>query len=96
MRKDREPTPTAQQPHEGKKISMRYADWNEDESAGGGLKTILKTKNGAQVLPGTKDERAMVTSWSAHCAADADLRARFSTWRELAAGLEIHQGSRSD
>lgn len=43
----------------------------------------------ARVLPGPVDERATVGAWSAHLAADADLRTKAKPYRALAAQLSI-------
>lgn len=53
------------------------------------MSTVVET-SGAQVLPDMRDEQATVTGWEAHCAADADLRARFAPWKALAASLKVH------
>ena len=44
---------------------------------------------GARVLPRPADERATVTSWAAHLACDADLRAVAEPYRSLASRLTI-------
>ena len=45
--------------------------------------------NGAQVLPPSKDQQATVSAWSAHLAADADMRVKYGTYRALAAVLTV-------
>lgn len=44
---------------------------------------------GARVLPRPADERATVTSWAAHLACDADLRAVAAPYRSLASRLTV-------
>jgi len=52
--------------------------------------SVVVEQSGAQVLPDVRDQRAEVTAWFAHLAADADLRTRSPLFRELAERLEVH------
>jgi hypothetical protein len=45
--------------------------------------------NGAQVLPDVKDPQATVSAWSAHLAADADMRVKFGSYALLALSLKV-------
>lgn len=53
------------------------------------MSTVIEVETSAQLLPVAKGTNRLGTSWSAHQAADADLRARFPYWREVAARLEV-------
>ena len=53
---------------------------------------IVFEANGAQVLPNVNDERAIVTSWAAHIACDADLRTSNPIWRGIASRLIVKAG----
>ena len=45
--------------------------------------------NGAQVLPAVGDPQATVSAWSAHLAADADMRVKYSSYALLALSLTV-------
>ena len=45
--------------------------------------------NGAQVMPAVDDPQATVSAWSAHLAADGDMRAKYGTYRALAEVLTV-------
>lgn len=51
--------------------------------------TVVIETGGAQILPPVGDERATVSAWAAHLAADADLRAKSPEYAALAASLFI-------
>lgn len=50
---------------------------------------VVQQRTGAQVLPPVGDWHATISGWHAHCAADADLRAKSPWWAKLAAGLVV-------
>lgn len=45
--------------------------------------------SGAQILPPARDERATVSAWAAHLAADADQRVKAPEYAALAEALEV-------
>ncbi|MGO1547996.1 hypothetical protein [Microbacterium gubbeenense] len=53
------------------------------------MSRVIERGTGAQLLPVAVGVDMLGTSWQAHCAADADLRARFPYWREVAGTLEV-------
>ena len=53
------------------------------------MSRVIERETGAQLLPVADGQDMLGTSWQAHLAADADMRARFPYWREVAAGLEV-------
>ncbi len=53
------------------------------------MSRVIERETGAQLLPVAVGVQMLGTSWQAHCAADADLRARFPYWREVAETLEV-------
>ncbi len=52
---------------------------------------VVETSTGAQVLPPSDDQKAKTSSWIAHLANDADLRARSEQFQRIAASLEIRK-----
>ena len=50
---------------------------------------VVTEASGAQVLPNVNDERAIVTSWAAHIACDADLRTSNPIWHGIASRLIV-------
>lgn len=53
------------------------------------MSRVIERATGAQLLPIADGIDMLGTYWQAHCAADADLRARFPYWREVAEALEV-------
>ncbi len=53
------------------------------------MSRVIERATGAQLLPIADGIDMLGTSWQAHCAADADLRARLPYWREVAETLEV-------
>lgn len=50
---------------------------------------VVEEGSGAQVLPPIADQRATVTGYQVHCAADSDLRAKSMAYRSLAGRLVV-------
>lgn len=48
---------------------------------------LVEAASGAQVMPYVADDRQTVTTYSAHLAADADMRTKFPRYRVLAGDL---------
>ena len=55
------------------------------------MSKIVERETGATLLPPAGAERAEYTSWVAHCAADADLRAKVPLWADIAADLLVER-----
>ena len=53
------------------------------------MSRVIERATGAQLLPVATGQDMLGTSWQAHLATDADLRARFPYWREVAAEMEV-------
>lgn len=52
---------------------------------------VLTEATGAQILPPVRDERATISAYYAHLAADADQRTKHPEYAALAAGLVIRR-----
>lgn len=53
------------------------------------MSRVVEKATGAHLLPTAEGQPRLGTPWQAHLCADADLRARFPYWREVAAGFEV-------
>ncbi|KAM9867068.1 hypothetical protein ACIFOC_00390 [Leucobacter aridicollis] len=55
------------------------------------MSVLVEPETGAQIMPEHGDDRAHMNSWIGHQACDADLRAKNTLWREIAADLEVRR-----
>jgi len=55
--------------------------------------SVVVEPSGAQVLPNVGDPQAQLNGWQAHCAANADERAKHPVWREMASLLTVKRGA---
>lgn len=60
------------------------------------MSVVIDPTNGAQLLPPINDERATFTAWTAHLAADGDLRTKRGVIAQVAANLTVYPDCECD